>query len=104
MAVWVPWFLSAIRGNRFMLQRTISTLIAAHLAAFATSLSAQVEKVDLVKVPLPAGLLAPEAATSVAARVALLEGPAVDEMGNSFSATSLADCPNRPCGRAASLV
>jgi gluconolactonase len=67
-----------------MLLRTISTLIAAHLAAFATSLSAQEEKVDLAKVPLPAGLLAPEAATSVAARVALLEGPAFDEVGNLF--------------------
>lgn len=67
-----------------MLLRTLSTLIAAHLAAFATTLSAQEEKVDLVKVPLPAGLLAPESATTVAARVALLEGPAFDEAGNLF--------------------
>jgi len=67
-----------------MLLRMISTLIAAPLAAFATTLSAQEEKVDLVKVPLPAGLLAPAAATSVAARVALLEGPAFDEVGNLF--------------------
>ena len=66
-----------------MLLRTLRTLIAAHLAAYPTALLAQ-ERVDLVKVPLPAGLLAPEAATSVAARVALLEGPAFDELGNLF--------------------
>jgi hypothetical protein len=53
----VGLFLDVIPGILLMLLRTISTLIAAHLAAFATSLSVQ-EKVDMVKVPLPAGLLA----------------------------------------------
>jgi gluconolactonase len=63
--------------------RRLFTLIAAHLAAVPSALSAQ-ENVDLARVSLPAGLLGPEAMTSVAARVALLEGPAFDEKGNLF--------------------
>ena len=39
---------------------------------------------DLAKAPPPTGLLAPEAATTVAARLALLEGPAFDGAGNLF--------------------
>ncbi len=66
-----------------MFLRTISTLIAAHLAACATALFAQ-ERVDPAKVPLPTDLLAPDTATTIAARVALLEGPAFDAMGNLF--------------------
>src|SRR4051794_5032793 len=39
---------------------------------------------DLAKAPPPAGLLAPESALSVTARVALLEGPAFDGRGDLF--------------------
>lgn len=39
---------------------------------------------NLASAPPPKDLLAPEAATSVQARVAFLEGPAVDEAGNLF--------------------
>jgi gluconolactonase len=39
---------------------------------------------DLAQVGLPQSLLAPEPATTVAARVALLEGPAVDAKGNLY--------------------
>jgi gluconolactonase len=42
------------------------------------------EKVDLSKVPLPAGLVAPDAKAGVAALVCFLEGPAVDERGHVF--------------------
>src|SRR4051794_27660604 len=38
----------------------------------------------LAQVPLPADLLAPQAATTVALRVSFLEGPAVDRAGNLF--------------------
>src|SRR5262245_44085631 len=39
---------------------------------------------DLSRVPLPSGLLAPPAATSTAARVSFLEGPAFDESGTLY--------------------
>jgi gluconolactonase len=57
------------------------------LVTFMTASSASSEaqdKPDLARVPLPSGLLAPEAATSVAARVALLEGPAFGGDGDLF--------------------
>jgi gluconolactonase len=42
------------------------------------------EKVDLSKVPLPSGLVAPKAQAERAALVCFYEGPAVDEKGNVF--------------------
>src|SRR5437870_1149043 len=42
------------------------------------------EKVDLSKVPLPSGLVAPKAEATRAALVCFFEGPAVDEKGNVF--------------------
>src|SRR5262245_31871169 len=39
---------------------------------------------DMSKVPLPEGLLAPEAKVQVAAGVCFLEGPAADDRGNVF--------------------
>lgn len=42
------------------------------------------EPVDFARVAPPAGLLAPEAATTVAARTCLLEGPAFDAAGNLY--------------------
>jgi gluconolactonase len=39
---------------------------------------------NLAQAPLPAGLLAPEAALTIAARTCLLEGPAFDSDGNLF--------------------
>src|SRR3954451_7987512 len=64
-----------------MSMRTISALIAASLVASPPSVPAQGPG-DLAKAPPPTGLLAPEAATTVAARVALLEGPAFDAKGD----------------------
>jgi len=58
-------------------------LIAALLLAFPTRMRAE-DKPDLAKASPPTGLLATEAATAVAARVALLEGPAFDGEGNLF--------------------
>jgi len=58
--------------------------------AFATLLlgipceTQAMDQPDLSKAPLPTALLAPHAVTTVAARVAFLEGPAVDEAGNLF--------------------
>src|SRR3954451_20300100 len=66
-----------------MSMRTISALIAASLVASPPSVPAQGPG-DLAKAPPPAGLLAPEAATTVAARLALLEGPAVDAKGDLY--------------------
>ena len=57
------------------------------MVAFMTTSSASSraeDKPDLARVPLPSSLLAPEAATSVAARVALLEGPAFSGDGDLF--------------------
>ncbi len=57
------------------------------LVALMTTASASSrgeDKPDLARAPLPAGLLAPEAATTVAARVALLEGPAFGADGDLF--------------------
>jgi gluconolactonase len=42
------------------------------------------KEADLSRVPLPAGLVAPEARATVAALVCFFEGPAVDERGNVF--------------------
>src|SRR3954454_25202146 len=66
-----------------MSMRTISALIAASLVASPPSVPAQGPG-DLSKAPPPAGLLAPEAATTVAARLALLEGPAFDGRDDLF--------------------
>src|SRR5262245_40734127 len=42
------------------------------------------KKGELSQVPLPAGLVAPQAKAQIAALVCFLEGPAVDEKGNVF--------------------
>src|SRR5262245_15256095 len=42
------------------------------------------KQAEMSKVPLPAGLVAPEAKAKVAALVCFFEGPAVDEPGNVF--------------------
>ena len=42
------------------------------------------ERIDLTQTPLPTDLLAPQAATSVAARTCLLEGPAFDADGSLY--------------------
>ena len=57
--------------------------LAASLAVSSTASRAD-DKPDLAKVAPPTQLLAPEAATTVAARVALLEGPAFDGRGDLF--------------------
>ena len=61
----------------------ILTRLAALLAA-SSAVSRADDKTDLSEVRPPAGLLAPGAATTVAARVALLEGPAFDGDGDLF--------------------
>jgi gluconolactonase len=66
-----------------MTLRTILARIAAVLATSPTALRAD-DTPELGKAPPPAGLLAPQAATTVAARVCLLEGPAFDGDGNLF--------------------
>ncbi len=63
--------------------RIVSALIAASLVASPSPARAQGPG-ELAKAPPPTGLLAPEAATTVAARVALLEGPAFDDKGGLF--------------------
>jgi len=57
--------------------------LSALLVALPHAVSAQ-GPADLAKAPPPAGLLAPEATTTVAARTCLLEGPALDGDGNLF--------------------
>ena len=64
-----------------MSMRQISALTTALLVASRSSVPAQGQD-DLAKAPPPTGLLAPEAATAVVARLALLEGPAFDGRGN----------------------
>ncbi len=54
------------------------------MLAASSSASRADDKTDPAKAPPPAGLLAPGAATTVAARVALLEGPAFDGRGDLF--------------------
>ncbi len=66
-----------------MSMRLVSALIAALLVASISSVPAQGQD-DLAKAPPPTGLLAPEAATAVVARLSLLEGPAFDADGNLF--------------------
>ncbi len=66
-----------------MSMRLVSAMIAALLAASRFSVPAHGQD-DLAKAPLPTGLLAPGAVTTVAARLALLEGPAFDGDGNLF--------------------
>jgi gluconolactonase len=61
--------------------------LLSRLAAFLIASPAGVptqDQADLAHARLPAGLLAPDAVTAVAARVALLEGPACDGGGNLF--------------------
>src|SRR3954447_17938801 len=53
------------------------------LAAAPGAASAQATG-PLAQVPLPADLLAPQSATTVALRVSFLEGPAFDRAGNLF--------------------
>ena len=43
-----------------------------------------VKPIDLTRTPLPLGMLAPQGATSIAARTCLLEGPAFDADGNLY--------------------
>jgi gluconolactonase len=70
--------------------RSILALLTAWLAAPSATLNAD-DKLDLSKAAPPSGLLAPEGVTSVAARVALLEGPAFDGEGNLFFSDIYAD-------------
>jgi gluconolactonase len=62
-----------------MVVTTVFTLIALGSRALCAE-----DKVDLANTPLPRALLAPDAATTVAARLAFLEGPAVDEAGSLY--------------------
>jgi gluconolactonase len=66
-----------------MLTRAVVALIAIALITARQAVFAQ-ELSDLKKVGLPTGLLAPGAATTVTARMCLLEGPAFDGEGNLF--------------------
>jgi gluconolactonase len=66
-----------------MPMRSLLTRLAALLVASPAAVLARAQ-VDPAKVPPPSGLLAPEAATTVAARTCLLEGPAFDGEGNLF--------------------
>lgn len=63
--------------------RSVSALIVASLVASPSSVPAQ-GMGDLARAAPPAGLLAPVGATTVAARLALLEGPAFDGRGDLF--------------------
>jgi hypothetical protein len=54
--------------------RSLLTRLVALLVASPAAVSARGQD-ELAKAPPPAGLLAPQAATAVAARVAPLEGP-----------------------------
>jgi gluconolactonase len=66
-----------------MAMKSILARVAALLAAAPGSLQAG-DAPAPANAPPPAGLLAPDAATSVAARTCLLEGPAFDGDGNLF--------------------
>ena len=66
-----------------MTTRSLLARLAALLAATPAAGPAW-GQADLAHVPPPAGLLAPEAATTVAARTCLLEGPAFDGEGHLF--------------------
>jgi gluconolactonase len=63
-----------------MTAKLLLLAFAIFLVILATGLRAA-DKISLSSVPLPTALLAPQAKTSVAARVSFLEGPAVDEGG-----------------------
>src|SRR5215471_6218058 len=63
--------------------RSLLARLAAFLVAAPATGPAQGQE-GLAKAPPPTGLLAPQAATAVAARVALLEGPACDGDGILF--------------------
>jgi gluconolactonase len=63
--------------------RSLLARLAALLVASPAAVSARGQD-DLAEVPPPTGLLAPEAAATVAARTCLLEGPAFDGEGNLF--------------------
>jgi gluconolactonase len=63
---------------RLLLSRLAALLVASPAAAHAQ------DQADLAHARPPTGLVAPEAAMTVAARVALLEGPACDGAGNLF--------------------
>jgi gluconolactonase len=69
---------SALMVIRALVGIVVISLIALRSASFAQ------ETTDLAKTSLPSGLLAPGAATTVAARTCLLEGPAFDGEGNLF--------------------
>jgi gluconolactonase len=66
-----------------MQTRSLLSRIAALLVASPAAVPAQ-DQADLAHSRLPTSLLAPETVTTVAARVALLEGPACDGAGNLF--------------------
>ena len=66
-----------------MQTRSLLARLAALLVASPAAVPAQGQD-ELARARPPIGLLAPEAATAVAARVALLEGPACDGDGNLF--------------------
>src|SRR6516165_9458461 len=70
-------------GESAMQTRSLLSRLAALLVASPAAGPAQGQG-DLAQARPPIGLLAPEAATTVAARVALLEGPACDGAGNLF--------------------
>jgi gluconolactonase len=67
-----------------MPRTSVLARLAALLAASPVSLHAQDRQGDLARAALPAGLLAPQDATTVVARTCLLEGPAFDGDGNLF--------------------
>src|SRR5262245_11778670 len=66
-----------------MSTRSLLSRLAALLAAAPASVPAQGPG-DLAKAPPPAGLLAPETPTTVAAKTCLLEGPAFDGRGRLY--------------------
>jgi gluconolactonase len=66
-----------------MNERVALALVAGMLFLLLAWLPAQ-GQVDLSKVPLPAGLVAPDTKVTAAAGICFLEGPAVDAQGNVF--------------------
>src|SRR5262245_33232118 len=74
---------SVVEGSIVILKLVANLSVPALLIALANGPLAG-EKPDFSRVPLPAGLVAPEARSAVAAMVCFFEGPAVDETGNVF--------------------
>jgi gluconolactonase len=65
------------------MNQRLTALLALAPLALPYTLQAQ-EKVDLSKLPLPKGLVAPDTKPGTAAGVCFLEGPAVDDKGNVY--------------------